>query len=252
MRVGAYGGAAHRTYGALGDKTNLAARLMMAAEATDHHAAILCDASVFDATQARIEFEALPPVMVKGKTEPIIVYRPIRRFGADEVGVADPSVTSGKQTLQIDRLPPAEQLTIKVASVIGQSFSVETLSAVYPEPHDDDTLLAHLKMLSGQGFIVAPAPGSSSFAFKDTVTHDTAYALMLYAQRRQLHRAMAELLEQAAECDPPYAEIANHWKASDEIPKAVSYFEKAGQQARAKGKFDDASRFFKTSLELNS
>ncbi len=252
MRVGAYGGAAHRTYGALGDKTNLAARLMVAAEPGDERSLILCDASVYEATNAEFAFEAMPPARVKSKTEPVAVFRPLRPLGDDEVCAIEFSEATGKRSLLIDRLPPAAQLTIKIASVIGRSFSADMLSAVYPEPHHRDTLLAHLDMLAGQGFILAPGPGSALFAFCDAATHDTAYALMLFAQRRQLHRAMAELLEQAAEDDPPYAEIAYHWKASDEIPKAATYFEKAGQQARAKGKFDDASRLFKASLELNS
>ena len=252
MRVGAYGGAAHRTYGALGDKTNLAARLMVAAEPGDERSLILCDASVYEAANADFAFEAMPPVLVKSKSEPVVVFRPLRPLGEDEVCAIESSEPEGKRNLLIDRLPPAAQLTIKIASVIGRSFSLDMLSAVYPEPHDRDTLLAHLDMLASQGFILVPGPGSAHFSFCDTATHDSAYALMLFAQRRQLHRAMAELLEQAFHDDPPYSEIARHWQASDEIPKAVAYLEKAGEQARARGKFEEASRHFNASLALNT
>ena len=73
MRVGAYGSATQRTYGAIGDATNLAARLMIAAPSGE----IRCDYNVYRATNKRIAFETLPPVRVKGKAGLIRVYRPV-------------------------------------------------------------------------------------------------------------------------------------------------------------------------------
>ncbi len=73
MRVGAYGGAARRAYGALGDATNLAARLMQAAPAGE----IRCDDNVYRAARKRLAFETLPPIRVKGKAGLIRVYKPL-------------------------------------------------------------------------------------------------------------------------------------------------------------------------------
>ena len=75
---------------------------------------------------------------------------------------------------------------------------------------------------------------------------------MLFAQRRQIHRALAELLEQSPSVTPPYAELAYHWQAADDIPKAVHYLEKAGEHARELGDYEAASRFFNESLALSS
>jgi hypothetical protein len=52
-------------------------------------------------------FEPLLPVTVKGKTQPVMVYRP---------------AGEGPRALPIDRLAPAEQLTPNTASVIGRSL----------------------------------------------------------------------------------------------------------------------------------
>src|SRR3712207_8634854 len=38
---------------------------------------ILCDEATFQAAQARIAFETLPPVAVKGKAEQVAIYRPL-------------------------------------------------------------------------------------------------------------------------------------------------------------------------------
>ncbi|RPI21504.1 MAG: adenylate/guanylate cyclase domain-containing protein, partial [Chloroflexota bacterium] len=73
MRTGAYGSSFRRTYGVLGDKVNLAARLMNAAPAGE----IWCDHETVHAAGSVIDFEELPAIMVKGKSEPVNVYRPL-------------------------------------------------------------------------------------------------------------------------------------------------------------------------------
>ena len=71
-RVGAYGGESRRTYGALGDAVNLAARLMEAAPVGE----IRCSESVYGAAKSRWAFDALPAVELKGMDRPQPVYRP--------------------------------------------------------------------------------------------------------------------------------------------------------------------------------
>jgi class 3 adenylate cyclase/tetratricopeptide (TPR) repeat protein len=70
VRAGPYGGST-RTYGALGDNVNLAARLMQAAP--DGQA--LVSASLAQALEAGFVLQALEPVQVKGKRDPVPVYR---------------------------------------------------------------------------------------------------------------------------------------------------------------------------------
>ena len=70
MRAGAYGGAMHRTYGVLGDEVNLAARLMMAAQPGQ----ILVSESAQRGLDDAFVWAALPPIRVKGKTDPAVVF----------------------------------------------------------------------------------------------------------------------------------------------------------------------------------
>ncbi|MCK5586799.1 AAA family ATPase, partial [Candidatus Bipolaricaulota bacterium] len=74
-RVGAYGGETRRTYGALGDVVNLAARLMGIAPAGE----IRCSQFVFERAKDQWEFEALESVQLKGMSQPQSVYRPAGR-----------------------------------------------------------------------------------------------------------------------------------------------------------------------------
>lgn len=68
---GEIGGARRREYTVMGDQVNLAARLMQAASGR-----VLCDASTCQATRGRFKFERLAPVSLKGKAEPVAVFRP--------------------------------------------------------------------------------------------------------------------------------------------------------------------------------
>jgi predicted ATPase/class 3 adenylate cyclase len=71
VRAGAYGGITRRTYGALGDEVNLAARLMQHAPAGQ----IIVSAAARRSTGDRFTWEERSPITVKGKADPISTYR---------------------------------------------------------------------------------------------------------------------------------------------------------------------------------
>ncbi len=71
MRTGAYGSKTRRTYSALGDEVNLAARLMAKAAPGE----ILVSETLSGAVHAGFVHEALPPIVVKGKANPIGLFR---------------------------------------------------------------------------------------------------------------------------------------------------------------------------------
>lgn len=68
--TGAYGGAIQRTYGALGDAVNLAARLMQHATS----GGILVGDGARKAAAHGFTWQSLPPLTVKGKADPVAVY----------------------------------------------------------------------------------------------------------------------------------------------------------------------------------
>ncbi len=250
MRAGAYGSPAQRTYGAIGDKTNLAARLMQAAQT-----GIVCDEATYRAAQEQFDFEPLPPLNVKGKTQLINVYHPLQKRQDTASASASLVGRAAERALLIDRLSPADQLVLKAASVIGRVFAVGLLRDIYPDEVGKATLEACLESLEDLDLLVRlKQEQMPTYSFKDPLTYETAYNLMLFSQRRQLHRGVAEWHEQTYGPDSVehYAVLARHWRQADDVPRAIFYLEKAGEQAQQNGEFEEARDFFNELLALDT
>ena len=144
--------------------------------------------------------------------------------------LAFPDTVQGLVTSRIDRLPPQEQLVLKVASVIGTAFTVRLLREIHPVRDDMPRLDALLEALRRAALTVLAAPEPEpTYAFNHVITHEVAYDLMLFAQRRMLHQAVAEWYERAYGDDRPelLGLLAHHWNRAGVVSKAVKYLEKS-------------------------
>lgn len=239
MRSGAYGSPASRSYGVIGDPINLAARLMTACETSGE---VRCDSAIRELTRAIVEYEELPAIHLKGKEFPVAMFRPSK-------------IKSGSSV--IDAMHVQRQLTLKVAAALGPDFPVGLMSDVYPVPDAQGDIAESLRELAADRFVEFigdPADPATICTILNVAIADTAYALMLFSQRRQLHRRAAEWYENtyAANLRPHYARLAKHWTAAEELSKAATYLERAGKEARARGAMAEAETFLRESLALES
>lgn len=163
-----------------------------------------------------------------------------------------PGSLEGVITSRIDKMPPSHQLTLKVASVIGRVFALRELSAIYPIKSEIASLREYLVHLENQELTILDSPEPEiAYLFKHIITQEVAYNLLLYSQRRSLHRAMAEWYEQAFLNDiiAYYPVLAHHWKQADVPQKAIEYLEKSGEMAFRNGAYHEAIQFFLQALE---
>ncbi|MEI7770632.1 MAG: adenylate/guanylate cyclase domain-containing protein [Chloroflexales bacterium] len=257
----AVGGAARREYTMMGSIVNRSARLMQAAAgqaARDGGLALLCDAATAHAAGHRLRFDPLSPLALKGVSELVPIYRP-QAGSAKPPQAHEPPPQAGAHgiiTSRIDRLTPAQQLTLKVASVIGQSFTLTTLSAIHPVERDTARLIDQLFMLQQAGLVVVDFDplitdtDKISYAFKHAVASEVAYNLMSYRQRRQLHRALAERYEAGDEPTANAALLAHHWRQAGDLPRAMGYLAVAGERSLRAGAYGEAASQLHAAIQI--
>lgn len=154
---------------------------------------------------------------------------------------------------RIDRLMPAQQSILKVASVIGPIFTSRTLTEVYPVEAGKASLADQLRLLEQLDIIslkrTKPEP---VYTFQHTITQETAYRLMEPVQRRTLHQTLATWYERkyAGNLAPYYSRLAHHFYEAEVISKAIDYLEKAGEQALFAYANQEAIWFFDKALAL--
>ncbi|NTU54696.1 MAG: AAA family ATPase [Anaerolineales bacterium] len=176
-----------------------------------------------------------------------------------------PDTLQAAITNRIDSLAPSQQLTLKVASVIGRIFAFRVLQAVHPIEADRASLPNYMESLTRLSLtLVESETPDLAYIFKHAVTQEVAYNLMLYSQRRQLHQAVAEWIEQnhSDNLESYFTLLAHHWTQAAEMPdvsrnelaieKAVDYLEKAGDQAMQNYANSEAIQFYTQALEWDS
>jgi class 3 adenylate cyclase/tetratricopeptide (TPR) repeat protein len=172
-----------------------------------------------------------------------------------------PDTLQAAITSRIDGLNPSQQLVLKVASVIGRIFAYRTLEAIHPIESDKPEMRAYMDSLTRLSLtLVESETPDLAYIFKHAVTQETAYNLMLFAQRRQLHQAVGEWLEAHHQQDIEsfYTLLAYHWTQAARVPdpenhelcisKAREYLEKAGDQSLKNFANAEALDFFKELL----
>jgi hypothetical protein len=173
--------------------------------------------------------------------------------GVDLRAVSFPDTAQGVVTSRIDRLTPAQQLALKAASVIGRVFALRMLRDVHPIEADKPELPETVQALAQLDLTPLETPEPDlAYLFKHIITQEAAYNLLLFAQRQQLHRAVAEWIEReyAADLSPHYSLLAYHWGKAEEWSKTVTYLELAGEQALSRGAYREAVDFFSEALGL--
>lgn len=173
--------------------------------------------------------------------------------GADLSALDFPTTIQGVITSRIDRLSPSQQLTVKVASIIGRIFTVRVLDGIYPLEGGEAQMRANLERLARLEITPQEAPEPNlAYIFKHIVTQEVVYSLMTFAQRQQLHRSTALWYERADEGEGArnYPLLAHHWRLAGNAEKAVFYYQRAGENALRDFANQEAIRFLELALEL--
>jgi hypothetical protein len=157
-----------------------------------------------------------------------------------------PKTVQGIISSRVDRLPPAEQLTLKAASIVGRVFGLDVLGSIHPQQPERPLLSEQLARLEKLDLTPLDAPGPvPTYLFKHVVTHQVVYDVMLFSQRAELHGQAARWYELNRAQDLPahYPLLAHHWGRAGDKARTLDYLDKSGEQALQSGAYAEARRF---------
>ena len=167
------------------------------------------------------------------------------------------------------RLPPTLQdiLTARLAAVSSSAQTVIGVIAVAGRTIDHDLLVAVAGvsedlLLDGlhaaierQLLVIDAGPdGRERYAFRHALLQEAAYDVLLPAERRRLHRRMAEALAarpvgSGADAAAHWSTLAAHWSAAHEVGPAFEASVRAGSAAADTFAFAEARRQFERAID---
>jgi predicted ATPase len=147
---------------------------------------------------------------------------------------------------RLDRLPEAHKMTLKVSSVIGYTIDLALLAQSHPEKKATPEIEAEAAFMETEEVIHSETSAEKVYTFLHHTTQEVAYDTLLFTQRQQLHRAVAEALVKYQ--PDAEAQIAYHAFAGEVWPVALRYNLLAGGQARQLHATQQGIDFFQKAL----
>ena len=156
------------------------------------------------------------------------------RLGRPLEEVAIPDTIQGVVLSRLDRLDEPTKLTLKVAAVIGRTFSVPVLRGVHPAPPEEQELGRQLGQMERLSIVrIESREPYPSYLFHHAITQEVAYSTLLSAQRGALHRRVAEWYERAFADNlaPHYGLLAHHYERAGLEDRWVLYLGRMAEEA---------------------
>ncbi len=152
--------------------------------------------------------------------------------------------------VRVERLPEATQRLLRVAAVSGVRFGHGLIAAVTGA--DDDALTEALRPAVDGNVLVADEE-AVGYAFRHALLHEALHDDLLPGERTRLHRAYAEALEADPALVPSGrapAEMAHHWSAAHNGPRALAASYRAADDAAVVFAYAEQFRLLERVLAL--
>jgi tetratricopeptide (TPR) repeat protein len=160
-----------------------------------------------------------------------------------------PATAQAIVAARIDRLPPDEKELLQAASVIGPDVPFALLKSIADVP--ETSLRRALTDLELAEFLYETSLSPDlEYTFKQTLTHEVAYASMLQDRRRVLHARIVSALETlySDHLSEQVERLAHHAFRGEVWEKAVTYLRQAGAKALAHSAYREAASHFEQAL----
>jgi adenylate cyclase len=203
----------------------------------------------------QVSSELTERVLERSAGNPFFLEELLRGEGqaASQPGHRLPETIHEMLLARLDALPRHARLTLQLASVVGVEFSEEIVAALATDTDGTDRDTDDTLRVLQRAELIVPRVGDSDWthAFRHPLIHEVAYRSLLLSTRRTLHGRIARWLEEHGG-DELVAELAQHYRHSDDPSRARHYLPLAGERAErlnasreALGWYTDAADAFR-------
>ncbi len=174
------------------------------------------------------------------------------RLGRTRLDTSQPVPASIKEILaaRVDRLPSDQKELLLTCAAIGPEARRSLVGSVSALP-DEQLRLALDRLMAADLLRQDSREADTRILFKHAMTHEVAYAGLHSEHRQQLHRRIAEAMEDghtAGVDDAP--KLAEHWTAAGAPARAIPYWQETGRAALYRSANRSAVRYFEAALAL--
>jgi DNA-binding CsgD family transcriptional regulator/tetratricopeptide (TPR) repeat protein len=161
-----------------------------------------------------------------------------------------PSTLRDVLLARVATLADATQEFLRVASAAGPRVEPALIAAAVAM--DERALYEALRESVGRQVLVPdPTAGVERYAFRHALLQEAVYDDLLPGERTRLHSAFARTLEAtASDGNRHAAELAYHWYAAHDLPRALEAAVRAGAAAEAGYAFPEAVAQYERAVEL--
>lgn len=153
----------------------------------------------------------------------------------------------------MERLRPLSEPTrraLEVGAVIGEQFGFELLRHV-SGLSEVELSAAMRASIDAQVIIEDTRSPADTYAYRHQLTREVVLAQLLQRERRQLHMAVGQALEESTSPDDHAEDLAYHFDAAGDGGRALKYHRSAGEQAVRAYAFARAAEHFQRVLDLS-
>ncbi|RWA97374.1 AAA family ATPase [Mesorhizobium sp.] len=163
-----------------------------------------------------------------------------------------PATLHASLMARLDRLGSTVKEVAQVGAVLGREFSYELLAAVAQRNAAD--LNGALDQLVGAGLVFCRGTRPlATYLFKHALVQDAAYGTLLRAKRQELHKRVADVLEEKwTEITDAQPELlAHHFQKAGDWAGALDHWQKAGGAAVARAATREAVSHFASAIDCS-
>ncbi len=189
----------------------------------------------------RIDARTRSRLVERSAGNPFYLEELIRAAAGGELEALPESVMASVQ-LRIARLPEPARHILRAASIFGRSFWLGGVAALVGNDLARGEIEGWLRTLDREELIATRALGSSygaelELSFRHDLTREAAYGMLTDSDRATGHRLAGAWLQEQGETDAVV--LAEHFAGGGAAEQAVSWFERAAQDALSTTRPDD-------------